>query len=599
MFQAFFLSLNGVRSNRSRGEWSSAARPSRDGLLNSSPAAAFLGAFLGCLATSYLSALGIAPAIASALATTLLCGQVLAIQTTRSLPDALFTAIYGGAFGGMTSVLWFNNNASDPSFLQLSLLLTSLAVICGLAFCTVAAFDGRTDRPLACGYGGRSGAIAAAACLAFVELASLAGADDRIFRSARADILDAAPTPAVLTFVACLMGTFAVLLPLRGQGLKSARTADRVFLSATIALIGLIGLRLSGLGDAAASDAFYAGCFLGMSTPQRMKGRIEAVLAAVVLTALLVQVKRLLPGIGGSLGLAAFLTVAAFVALSQVTAFVAQAFLDRKGVFNMRPKSFPGNQLTVDVRRLESQPASPMRRRQRIAFNAILASLAFGCFVVPVLLAPDGLVVGMANSTQVGGNTAPIPEPSVLSQTVVTPGTIVTPGDDASPLTRPSVEANVDKADLMMAENSSVADRGVDGQVDLKNRGDAATSATSENAAKPAASEAVAAPTLEAAPIPQAGVRDVPTVAGESSDKIFQEFLRWRAAHSTETAAPGQKPKKKRNNTVQVVVPLATVTSAAPARPRENRPHRIVPPSGTGPVEASTHPSNAPVSSVR
>jgi hypothetical protein len=343
MFQAFFLSLNGVRSKRSQIEWSPVARPSRDGLLNSSPTAAFLGAFLGCLTTSYLSALGIAPAIASALATTLLCGQVLLIQTTRRLPDELFTAIYGGAFGGMTSVLWFSNNASDPSFLQLGILLTSLAMICGSAFCIVAALDGRADRPLACGYGGRSGAIAAAACLAFVELASLAGADDRLFRSARADVFDAVPAPAVITFVACLIGTFAVLLPLRGGALKSATTADRVFLSATIALIGLIGLRLSGLADSAALDAFYAGCFLGMSTPQRMKGRMEAVLAAVVLTALLVQVKRLLPGIGGSLGLAAFLTVAAFVALSQVTASVAQAFLDRNRVLNMRPKSFSGD----------------------------------------------------------------------------------------------------------------------------------------------------------------------------------------------------------------------------------------------------------------
>jgi hypothetical protein len=304
---------------------------------------------LSCLTTSYLSALGFDPAIASALATTLLCGQVLVIQTPGLLPDELFTAIYGGTFGGMTPVLWFSNNVSDPSLLQLSILLTSLAIACGFAFYIVAVIDTRTGRPLAFGYGGRSGAIAAMACLIFVELASLAGADDTLFRSARADVLDASPTRAVLAFAACLLGTFAVLLSLRGQSLKSATIADRVFLAATIALIGLTGLHLSGLSDAGTSDAFYAGCFLGMSTPERLKGRIEAVLAAVVLTALLVQLRRLLPGVGGSLGLAAFLTVAVFVALSQITASVARVFRGCNKKLRTVTQPFAGDRVAVGV----------------------------------------------------------------------------------------------------------------------------------------------------------------------------------------------------------------------------------------------------------
>jgi hypothetical protein len=575
MFQAFFLSLNGVLSKRSGGEWSSIEQPSGDGLLISAPVAAFLGALLGCLTTSYLIELGIAPAIASALATMLLCGQVLVIRATRCLPDQLFTAIYGGAFGGMTSVHWFSNNTSDPSVLQLNILLTSLAIICGFAFCIVAALDGRTNRPFACGYGGRSGAIAAAACLVFVELASLAGADDRLFRAARADVLGAAPTPAALTFVACLMGTFAVLLPLRAHGLKSATTADRVFLSATIALIGLISLHLSGLGDAAALDAFYAGCFLGMSTPERMKGRIEAVLAAVVLAALLVQVKRLLPGVGGSLGLATFLTVAVFVALSRVTAFMAPAFLDRKGVLNMRPQSFAGNVVTVGVRTFESQP-SPVRRRARVTFNTVLACVALGCLVLPVLLARDGLGLGMAASTQVAGDSAPVPAQPVSSETAAKPG------DGTSPPIVPSIEVN--KADPRMTENFSVAARGVDGQADIKDRPDAAMPVTSEAAATP---------------IPQTGLSDVPTgvqESKESNDRIFREFLQWRAARSTEIAGPGQKPlKKKRNHAGQLVGPLAVAASPGPARPRENRPHRVVPPAGSEPLESASRPINARV----
>jgi hypothetical protein len=578
MFQAFFLSLSGVRPKYSGGEWSFTEQPSGDGLLISAPVAAFLGALLGCLTTSYVSELGIAPAIASALATMLLCGWVLVIRATRCLPDQLFTAIYGGTFGGMTSVHWFSNNTSDPSFLQLNILLTSLAIICGLAFCIVAAFDGRTNRPFACGYGGRSGAIAAAACLVFVELASLAGADDRLFRAARADVLGAAATPAALTFVACLMGTFAVLLPLRAQGLKSATAADRVFLSATIALIGLISLHLSGLGDAAALDAFYAGCFLGMSTPERMKGRTEAVLAAVVLAALLVQVKRLLPGVGGSLGLATFLTVAVFVALNRVSGSIAQAFLDRKGVSNMRPQSFTNREVTVGVRAFESQPSSPARRRGRVTFNVVLASVALGCFVLPVLLARDGLGLGMAALTQVAGEPALIPEPPVSSETAAKPG------DDTSPSILPSLEA--DKADSRVTENFSVADRGVDRQADIKDRPDAATPVTAE-AVPP--------------PIPQAALSDVPAGVQESKQsnvKIFREFLQWRAAHSSEIAVPGQKPiKKKRIHAAQVVGPLAVAASpASPGaltpRPRAIRPHRIVPASGSETTEPSSRPMN-------
>jgi hypothetical protein len=433
----------------------------------------------------------------------------------------------------------------------------------------VAALDGRTNRPFACGYGGRSGAIAAAACLAFVELVSLAGGDDRLFRAARADVLGAAPTPAALTFVACLMGTFAVLLPLRGQGLKSATTADRVFLSATIALIGLTSLHLSGLGDATALDAFYAGCFLGMSTPERLKGRIEAVLAAVVLAALLVHVKRVLPGVGGSLGLATFLTVAVFVALSQVTASMAQAILDRKGVLNMRPRSFAGDEVAVDVHRFESQPSSPARRRARFTFRAVFACVALGCFVLPVLLARDGLGLGVADSMQVAGDSAPIPAQPVLSETSAKPA------DDTSP---PIMPVEADKAEARVTETLSVADRGVDGQTDIKVRPDAAALVTAEAAAPP---------------IPQAGLSDVPADMKGSNDEIFNKFLQWRAARSTETARPAPKPlKKKPNHLAQVVGPLAAAASPAPLRVRENRPHRIVAPSGREPVGSSSRPIN-------
>ena len=575
MIQAVLLSFADVFSKHHREERISTKEPSSGALLHSSPGAAFIGAVLGCLATLYLSALGVDPAIASALATTLLCGQVLALQTTSLLPDELFIAIYGGAFGGMTPILWFSNNAPDTSLLQLSILSTSLAIACGCAFCLVAVIDTRTERPLALGYGGRSGAIAAVACFIFVELASLAGADDTLFRVVRADVLDANPTPAALEFAACLIGTFAVLLPLRGQGLESATTADRVFLAAAIALIGLTGLYLSGLNDAGTMDAFYAGCFLGTATPERLNGRIEAALAAVLLAVLLVQVRRLLPGVGGSLGLAAFLTMAVFVVLRRITDLVARAFPGRNENLETVTHPSAGDRIAVGV-----SPWFEPQRSSRVGMvgcrttaNAVLASLAIGCLVLPVLVGPGGRVLNMAASTLIAVGSASIPEQPVLFQAI--PQTVA----DAIPLVTPSVEVN--KADLTITQDASVADQGVDGQAQPKDRADAA---------KPATSEAAAPPTT------RPDFNGVPDDVRKS--KIFREFLQWRAAHSAGIAGPSQRPlKKQRNQSSRIVGPLATA-AAGQAQPAGSRPHHVIPPSGRAPVGSPSRPIN-PRSSVR
>jgi hypothetical protein len=580
------MSFIDVFSRHHRDERTSTEELSRGSLLYNPSGAAFVGAFLGCLTSSYLSALGVAPAIASALATTLLCGQVLVIRTTSLLPDELFPAIYGGAFAGMTPVLWFFGNAPDPSFLHLGTLLTSLAVASGVAFCIVAAIDTRTARPLASGYGGRCGAIAAVASFAFVELASLAGADDALFRSAHADGLDASPT--ALTFVACLVGTFAVLLPLRGQGMTSLKTADRTFLAAAIALAGLIGLHLSGLNDASTMDAFYAGCFLGMSTSERLKGRIEAVMAAMVLAVLLVQVRRLLPGVGGSLGLAAFLTVAVVVALGQIAAFLARGFSGRRENPQAVIQPFALDPIAVGENlRFEPQgsPAEGTARwRVRVTANAILASLAIGCLLLRVLLVPEGPLSNMAASTPVAGGPASSPEQPVLF--LALPQTV----DDAIPPGTPSVE--VDKADLTPTRDSwvagqVVAGQGANDQAQLKGRPDTAISAASEAAAPPTA---------------QPDINGVPDGIKESSDTIFHRFLQWHAARSAGmTERSPQPPNKKRSHFSRIAGSLATAaaTSApqAPARPQAGRPHRATPAAGRSPpvrppapiLEAQSH----------
>jgi len=407
MFQVFLSSVGDVRLSPDRTDRIPTAESSGGAILQSPPVAAFVGAFLGCLATLYLSTIGIAPAIASALATTLLCGEALLVQTPCLLPGEFFTAIYGGAFGGMTPVLWLSGNVDDPSLVQVVALCISLSVFCGCAFLIVAVIDAHSDSPPAFGCGGRSGAIAAVACLVFLQLAPLFGADDRLFRAAAA--LDANTTLVAQPWVACLIGTFVTLFALRRQGFESATTADRTFVAAAVALIGLIILHVNDLGDARTSDAFYAGSFLGMSTPDRLRGRIAPVLGSIALVLLLVQVRTLLPGIGGSLGLAAFVTVAALVAMGRMITFMTGAISSRNEQAETTtwwPASGHLSWLRVPAgARAWFEPqgfaaVSVLARPARAMASATLASVAIACIVLPGQLAPEKLALDTALSTK-------------------------------------------------------------------------------------------------------------------------------------------------------------------------------------------------------
>jgi hypothetical protein len=279
------------------------------------PAAAFAGAFCGCLTTLDLAAFGIVPGIASALVTTLLCGLFLIIRATSVFPNAFFWALYGGSFAGMTSDI----RAAAP----MSVLFIALSIVCGLAFLGVAGLDRWRGAAIGSGYGGRAGAVAAVASSVFLALTGLWGADADRLHVVSAGALSIEPLTAGLELVACLAGTFGTVYVLRQQWLVSAEEADRVFFASVVALVGLTALHLMSPDDTRVLDAFYAGCFLGMSTPRCLKGRIEAALGALVLTPVLILVRAYLPGVGGSLGFAAFITVALLMATHRMTAWMA------------------------------------------------------------------------------------------------------------------------------------------------------------------------------------------------------------------------------------------------------------------------------------
>ncbi|MBV9561589.1 MAG: hypothetical protein JOY90_14240 [Bradyrhizobium sp.] len=501
-------------------------------LFDGPSAAAFAGACLGCMTTLALCAVGIPPAIASALATTLLCGQLLIIGTTVLLPGEFFSAIYGGTFAGMTPVLWLIDKAPDRSVMPAIVLFVSLSLFCSLAFAVVAAIDNRSVRRLAHGYGGRSGAIATAACLLFVELASLFGADNHLFRAARTDLFALGLAQAIPTCAACTMGMFATLLALRRPSMMAASPAERTFLASSVAVISLMILRLGNPDDAHLPEAFYAGCFLGMSTLERLRGWLQLALGAIILTAMLLAVRALLPGIGGGLGLAAFVTVAALAILRQAASPVVRAAPQRVDIVSAGALVPLGASL-VPIRAGRSiGSGTPLSRGTwGMIANSIAALLAVGYLALPGRIALQGPVSDPAE---------PVVEAPDASFDELAPVTSAF-GADAGNAGRVT-ELGSRSRSIMDPEHDGLADGGEVMRTNL----------------------AMAAPE-ETAPVPVGGgtrVEDTERLPG----KLLRELLRWQVAHLGAPRKP-QPAKKRHSRAAQFVDLLTPGQPPVPPRP--------------------------------
>jgi hypothetical protein len=558
---------------RQRNQLIPAEDRSHANMILGAPAAAFVGALLGCLATLYLIAFGIVPEIASALAATLLCSPVLLPRTTRSFPREFFPAVYGGTFGGMTPVLWLSDNASfRPA------LFISLSIVCALTFFVVARaqidpLDPRSGRRVrvgfGLGYGGRSGAIATMASLLFVELASLFSADGRLFRVVRADMLDVDLISAALACAACAIGMSATLLALRRGRIASAETADKTFIASALALIGLITLHLMSPSGVRILDAFYAGCFLGMSTPERLKGWVEALLGVVVLTALLLQIRILLPGIGGSLGFAAFVTVAALAAARRMTGWTTREVPARDEPLAIAiPAPARGRLIHIETPADASTQASSWFEHWRsltvmggrYAARAFAALLAIGCVALayqrmPEQPAPRQLVLAQdkPNTDKPGTD-----KPGTFEYAI--PPDLPADNDDQGIATGRPGEAGV--MDRGLSESGELRAPGQEAPDTAA--GPAATADPAKTATKTimgATAEGAAPPTAE--PARSAAVDDH-VVDPHASEQMFREFLEWRAARSAAIARPERQPaKRSRNPASQAPRPLMPVGSPA------------------------------------
>jgi hypothetical protein len=282
-------------------------------------AAAFAGGFLGCLLTLELTAIGVMSSLASASTTAVLCGVFLITRTARCLSVAFFPALYGGTFGGMTSVASLTNSTSHSVILVVGLFV-ALSIVCGLAFLAATSVDTRSVVPIASGYGGRLGMIAAIASFVFIDLAQrLLGFHSTVFLGIRAASI---PEPNVLALKlgACMAGTCVTFFIFRLAAVAEAGNPERIYIASAVAVSGLALLSIFNCNSTGTSGDFYAGCFLGTSSSERLTGWRQTAFGAVVLTATLPLVRAVLPDVGGGLGLAAFFTVAFVSAVSHVLA---------------------------------------------------------------------------------------------------------------------------------------------------------------------------------------------------------------------------------------------------------------------------------------
>lgn len=272
------------------------------------PLASFIAAFLGCLMTLHLSTSGLSPLIASATAALLLSSSLILTRTANLVPSTFFSSAYGGSFVGMTPVALLNASVIRAG-LPLDAAFILLSLFCGVVFCLGCALDMWLRGGLARGYGGRLGALAAVASFLFVGLAPMLGAEGELLPIARRGVLEQGPGAVAITFAVCAAGMLATMVALRWAPVAGSRRAVRIFVAATVAFAGLVVLQQFVPSGACDLDAYYAGCFVGMSSPRRLRSLLQAIAAAALLTVLLVLTCPILPAVGGSLGYVAFISV--------------------------------------------------------------------------------------------------------------------------------------------------------------------------------------------------------------------------------------------------------------------------------------------------
>src|SRR5262249_19537168 len=93
-----------------------------------------------------------------------------------------------------------------------------------------------------------------------------------------ADVFTIEPQTAGLTFFGCIGGAFSTLFVLRQRRVAAGGMGNRIFFASGGGLPWLVALYFSFCCRSRSLNALYAGCFLGMSTPERLNGWFQPVL---------------------------------------------------------------------------------------------------------------------------------------------------------------------------------------------------------------------------------------------------------------------------------------------------------------------------------
>jgi hypothetical protein len=275
-----------------------------------------LGAFIGCLATLVLVHVGVRVGIASALATACICCLLFLVpKEKRHNIGVIAPAAYGGSFAGMTNLTSFGIDIQIDRVLLVALVV-GLSVVTGLAFFFVSRMDKVFETPVGHGFGGRLGTVAALATMLFVLIVSIIGPPHWSVAWGDFGAIHLGAATLAAGLAAALVGAIGTAKLLREVFEPEAFHGTRILAAALFALAGLLALNILGWTSIVA--AFYAACFLGMATPKILKSYWILAWACIPLVVIVQVVAAVLPGMGGGLGLSAFIAVTLMTAVSGV-----------------------------------------------------------------------------------------------------------------------------------------------------------------------------------------------------------------------------------------------------------------------------------------
>jgi hypothetical protein len=274
---------------------------------------AWVGASLGCIVTLAIAQLGLSTAITSAIVTLVVCWVVDSLKMT--VAAGFYASVYGGSFAGMTDVNLFRG-VGAPEHWQIQ-AIAAVCVVVGGFFALIYHLDRTAKTPLAGGFGGRLGAIAFTGTCAALLAAHVFGADVTAYMGVPSVTVISMNLWALKALVAAF-GAVATLKLLRSKNELSP--AKKIIFATTFATVGLSCLYVLSQGDGSLMGAFYAGCFLGMSAPERIPSAKWAVLGGLAIVPFLWLTAGLAPGVGGGLGLSAALAVAVLAATKHLVA---------------------------------------------------------------------------------------------------------------------------------------------------------------------------------------------------------------------------------------------------------------------------------------